>query len=537
MSATRRWRVAKYIYRNTPQLRLQLIDTKRMVVGWWTSNRAVRMPRSGNAVTGVTHTHMLTKVAPSIVRAWADLGYIEGLHYWLWKFPPKNFRIPKAYHPMLSPSHTAFWWNGSHTQFLSAERGVNNGLSVDSMCFEEARLIPYEKVREIIPTVRGNLHHFGNMSCHGSMLFVSDAPRTGASQWLNQYEKQMDPKMIDAILSAAVRMNALKLEMQSAKSLRAKKMLQGKIAWYEAWLNEARMDQLYFSRASTLDNAHVLGIQAIKNLRSTLLPHDYNLSVLNLDRKSSPTSFYPLLNDEIHGFHSEDAAFVESIAFDAGAEKNCLWKSRAHYDRRKPLDIALDYNNVINSLVVGQGDEREYRLLNSFYVLGSDRLYLADVVRQFTAFYAPHGEKTVNYYYDNTAVATDARGRMSFCDEVVEVLAKEGWTVIRHRIQQASRHEDRFKFWQRMLGEAEPGLPRFRFDLDDCAAWQKSAEDADTKQTETGFKKDKSSETRKNREGDLIVAPQDSTHLSEAADCLIDGKFGRLLMRSAPFIG
>jgi hypothetical protein len=404
------------------------------------------------------------------------------------------------------------------------------------MYFDEARLIAADKIREISLTVRGNHGHFGDMSCHGSMLFTSDAPRSARSQWLNDYEKQMNAPMIDAILQAAVQMHTLKMELMQAKSERKRIALASRIAWYEAWLNEARKEQVYFSRASTLDNAHAIGLKAIKNFQRILSPEDYRISVLNLDRASAPSSFYPMLNEEVHGFHSEDSSFVESLGF-SDSEKNCLWKSKAHYDRSKPLDIAMDYNNAINSLVVGQGDALEYRLLNSFFVLGTDKLFLADVVRKFANFYGPHTAKVVNYYYDHTAVFGDARGRMSFCDEVVDVLGKQGWTVIRHRINQASRHDHRFQFWQRMLGEAEPMLPRFRFDLDDAAAWHHSATNAEAKPSDRGgFKKDKSSETRKDRDGNYALPPEESTHLSEACDTLIDGKFGRMLMGNAPFI-
>ncbi len=536
----------KEIYHNRPQLLAQLIDAQVMVCrwgratgktslgAWWTADRLNRMPRSGNAIVGTTYTHLLTKLAPAIIRGWESLGYKADHHFWYNKFPPKEFRIPTAYQPMLSPKYTIFWWNGSYTQFLSSERGLSNALSADSMYFDEARFLAYEKVREISMTVRGNFHHFGHLSCHGSMLFTTDAPRSAKSQWINDMAKDHDQKMVDAILAASIRLNQLKLDWMNARHASAKREIGRKVAYYEDWLNEARRGMTYFSKASTLDNVYAIGLQAIRNFKKILSPHDYKISVLNMDADAPPNSFYPLLNEEVHGFHSEASGYIESLE-DAG-EKNCLWKDPAHYDRESELDIAMDYNNAINSMVVGQGDQREFRLLNSFFVLGENRQYLPDVVGKFMKFYAPHKRKVVNYYYDQTAVGGDASGRISFKDEVVQILQKEGWIVREHRIWLASKHEDRFEFWLKLLGDSDERLPRFRFDIDDCEQWRKSAEGAGVKQSEKGFKKDKSTETRKDRDGNYYVRPENSTHISEACDTLMDGKCGNRLAPQATYI-
>jgi hypothetical protein len=535
----------KYIYHNIPQIKMQLVDAQIMVAimaratgkthfgGFWTSDRMNRMARSGNAIAGSTYTHLLTKLAPGIISAWQALGYEMDKHFWFNKYPPKAYRIPNAHKPVLSPKYTVFWWNGSFTQFLSAENGLNNGLSADSIYFDEARFLPPDKVREITLTARGNFSHFGHLSCHNSLLFTSDRPRSAKSQWLNEMQKEMDTGMIDAIMKASVRLNQLKLEYTAASN-RKREAIKPKMRYYEEWLNQARKGQVYYIEASTLDNVHALGLQAIKNFRRVLSPSDFNISVLNLKPGASPNSFYPLLNEEVHGFHSENVGYIEALDIDLkqGVTKDCRWKSPRHYDMGAPLDIAMDYNFAINSLSVGQGDRYSYRLLNSLFVLSTDRLYLADVVKKFCDFYKYHRNKVVNYYFDNTAISMNASGRISFKDEVVQELRKEGWQVVEHRITQASTHEHRFTFWQKLLGGKDDRLPAFGYDIDDAHLWQVSAENAGVKQSESGFKKDKSTETRKDRDGNYYVRPEDSTHISEATDCLMDGKFGRLLMTS-----
>lgn len=532
----------KQIYHNRPQVQLQLVDTQIMYArwgratgktqagAWWVSNRMNNMARSGGTIVGSTYTHLLTKLAPGIIRAWEALGFQKDVHFWYNRFPPKKYKIPNGYQPLMSPKYSIFWYNGSYCQFLSAERGLSNALSADFHYFDEARFLPYDKIREITLTARGNFHHFGGHYRHGSMLFTTDAPRSAKSQWINEKEQEMDAELIQLIEQVAVRMNLLKLEYHKAGKTKQKQIAK-QVKYYEKWLDHARQQTVFFSRAKTTENIYAIGPQAIWNFKKILSPTDYLISVLNEDGNALPNSFYPLLNEEIHGFHSENTGYIERLNLElSDVEKDCLWKSPKHYSREAELDIALDYNNAINSLVVGQGDVLTYRLLNSFFVLGEHKEYLRDVVKKFCHFYRHHKNRIINYYFDQTAIPKDPTGRVIYKDEVIGILRKHNFRVKEHRIWQASSHDDRFYFWLRLMSGKDPRLPQFYFDIDDCEQWRISAEGAGVKQTEKGFKKDKSTETKKDKEGNLLIRPEDSTHLSEAADTLLDGKFGHCLV-------
>lgn len=194
------------------------------------------------------------------------------------------------------------------------------------------------------------------------------------------------------------------------------------------------------------------------------------MPVKSVQTDAMPNSFYPLLNEEVHGFHSENSSYIRSLSpeDDGSMEKDCLWKSPKHYDINGELDISLDYNSAINSLVVGQGNIRKYKLQNSFYVLGENKEYLKEVVKEFAHFYRHHKRRVVNYYYDQTAIPKDASGRVIYKDEVIKVLRENNFQVRPHRIWQASEHNDRFYFWLRLLSGDDPRLPEFSYDLDDC---------------------------------------------------------------------
>ena len=533
------------IFQNKPQAQLQLVDTTIMyarwgrgtgktdIGGWWLADRMNHMPRSGGLMAGTTYTHLLTKLAPGIIRSWEKMGYEQDVHFWFNRFPPKKYRIPGAYQRMWSPKYSVFWFNGSYCQMVSSERGLSNGLSADFQYFDEARFHKYEKVREITMTARGNYTHFGGQYRHCSMLFTTDAPRSKESQWINEAEKKMDKKKVELIQKASLHINQLRYFLSMTKSKKKADSLLRRIKKLAAALNDLRQGEVFFSRAKTTDNIHALGPEAIWNFKKILSPTDYLISVLNEDAIAAPDSFYPLLNEETHGYHSEHASYIEKLDIDLReVEKDCLWKSPKHYDMEKPLDIALDYNNAINCLAVGQGDLFIYRLLNSFYVLGEHNEYLRDVVSAFCHFYRHHKNKRVNYYYDHTAVAKDASGRVEYYKEVGNNLRKHGWKVKFHRIRKASSHNDRFYFWLRLLSGKDPRLPLFLFDRDDSDQWRISAEGAKVKQIEHGFKKDKSTETKKDSKGQLLIRPEDSTHLSEAVDTLMDGKFGHCLIET-----
>jgi hypothetical protein len=535
------------VYVNKPQLIVKLVDANTTACRWgrgtgktkniadWTVDRITKMPRCTTAIVGATYTHLLTKLAPGIVASWEAMGFREGIHYWFNSFPPKNRKIPKPLKPVLSPKYSIFWWNGSCTQFLSSDRGLSNGLDLDAIAFDEARFLDQGKVRETILTVRGNRTVFGGKYYHHSKLFCSDAPRSAKSQWFNNMAKQMDENVIKQIKLIAYFISTNQQEQLQTKSKTKQKQLQRLIDKWNKQLNELRTDALFFSMASTLDNAHVLGVDAIKGFRKLLTPTDYMTSVLNLDTPASPNSFYPLLNDEDHGYHSENEDYIEKLSGGMvdNKRKNSLWKSPKTYDTNKPLDIALDYNNAINSLVTGQDSGDVYRFINSFFTLGVDKEYLKDVVLEFCRFFKYHKNKEVHYYYDQTAIPKDASGRIVYKDEVIAILRQQGWTVVEHRIHQASTHNDRFYSWERLLSGQDERLPSFQFDLDDCQQWQISCENAGVKQTEKGFKKDKSTENKKDRNGNYLLPPEASTHLSEAGDTLMDGKFGKLLTQRA----
>ncbi len=266
------------------------------------------------------------------------------------------------------------------------------------------------------------------------------------------------------------------------------------------------------SFASTLDNIHALGFQAIKNFKRNLSDTEFIISVLNQQINQIENGFYALLDEENHGYNAVNYEHLDEIEdlHNLEIDRNCLWDSDVNLSM--PLDVSADFNNAINCLVIGQRNNYKWRFLNSLYVLRPE--LLKDCAYKFVEYYKFHKTKEVNFIHDNTAIAKNASTDISFADEWITILEANGWYVRREYVGQASSHTSRYYAWSIVLEGTNKALPKFEFNKTNCHQWKRSCEGAGIKQIGDTFKKDKSNEQDSNTD------PQDATHLSEAGDGL-----------------
>ncbi|SDK35104.1 hypothetical protein SAMN05421823_102528 [Catalinimonas alkaloidigena] len=523
----------KKIHLNVPQLLFYLVQCSINVCIWgrgtgksegpislFSHDNVHRMPRGNGVFLGKTYEQLLTRTLPPVIKGWEKLGYREEVHFWVRKFPARKLKIKRAYVAPVDATHYITWYNGSGIYLGSLDRpGTLNGLSVDWLAADEARFLNRERLEtDVLPILRGNAEHFGKLSCHGSILFTTDRPRDAKSAWLNEYARLMDPELIETILAVQVKLLRLKEELLTAKAnnqVKAQERLSRLMDRYLADLNELRTGAVYFSTASTLDNVHALGLNAIKNLKRVLSDLVYRASVLNHEVNKIDDGFYGLLDEEVHGYDAPNYDFIDGLQlnFREEVKKDCRWDT--DLNPLQPLDFAADYNAAINSMVIGQRQvgpvRNKYRFLNALYVKHPHRL--KDLAQEFIRYYRYHPTKEVNYYYDHTAVGTNASSDISYADEWVSILQAAGWQVNRHYIGQASSHHSRYLLWQ--LGfSGDPRVDEFSYNRGNCHQWQVSCENAPVKQTNGSFGKDKGSEK------DPSVKPEDATHFSEAGDNL-----------------
>lgn len=534
----------KQIHYNIPQLRTRLVSAQENYLIWgrgtgkstgalapFSLRNILAMPRSNGTLLGATYEQILIRTLPPLLAGWEMEGYKEGIHFFVGKFAPKKWNWEKAYVSPLKAQYYIQFYNGSGIYLISQDRaGSSNGLSTDWLMGDEAKLLKKDRLdEETLPTLRGNNLYFGNLYNHLSQMFTTDMPKNPSGQWILDKEQLVDREHIDRIMKVAMYAEELKYKLLTEKQPTVIAKIEREIAKIENTLNEARKGTVYVDYASTLDNVDVLGLSSIKNLKRNLSDLDFRTSVLNMRITQADTKFYAHFDDEYHTYTAPNYSHIDTLNLDyRNIKKDCRWDSDLNL--YKELDISLDYNAKINSLVCGQEDSPSlYKILSSFFVKHPDRV--KELIVNFCDYYAYHKRKVVNYYYDHTAVATNAIADISVSDVVVDTFVQLGWTVNRIYIGQASSHNSRFIFFGSLFKEDNGNLPRIQINSTNADSYIVSLNNAGIRKDKGEIRKDKRPELNAN------IAQEKTTHLSEAGDCLLVAKFASRMQNSIDDLG
>lgn len=521
--------IEKQLYLNKPQIRVYLVGAHIIVTVWgrgtgksegviapWLADKVFQMPRSKGIIIGPTFQHLLVNTLPPVIEMWKRMGYHRDIHYFIGKYPPKSWNWPMPYNAPLSPKHAIFWFNGSCQVLVSQDRVSNSaGPSVDYIAGDEAKHLNFEKLQETFQTNRGNRQYYGKLSQHHSILFCTDMPTSPKTQWILDYEKLHDEEKVQLILGIQKEIIELTSKLPFAKKTPAKK-IRTQINQYNEVINEIRKELVYFSEFSTLENLEVVGENFIREQKRNLPPLKYRASILNERVKKEEGMFYPMLDEDTHYYTSFKYQRIDEIGYDFSKVKRYDYHQDADVDPNAPLDISLDYNAVINSLVVSQ----EANTINFLFVKSPKML--KDVVKKFCEYYKDHPTKEVNYYYDHTAIGRNAMmGDYTFSDQVIDILHENKWEVNEIYIGQAPGYEVRYEMFNNAL-RGVPELPMPKFNRHNCSSLLISMENTMTRQGKSGFEIDKRSERDPN------IQPEHATHAQEAWSTWFYGKFGHL---------
>lgn len=470
------------------------------------------MPRGATGIVGASYSQLLDRTLSPLIKAWRKFGYEENVHFWRQKYPPKDLQIPQAIYPVLTPEHSIFWYNGHVFHLISQDRpGLANGKNLDAIVCDEARFLNYQRYMEdVAPTNRGNREVFGHLAHHHMVTMFTDMPTNASGKWILEKEKQVDAEKIKLIINLQVELNQLELEYQNPFTLENRKdYLLRKIKEYDKVLNELRRNSVFYSEASSLANIEILGTEQFKQWRRELDRPEFEASVLNKRVIHTDNGFYNLLDVDVHGYSDFDTPKI--------TQNNC--SNDFDLIKNKPLDIALDYNAAINSLVIGQETDRFFRIIKSMFATSKQKKILPDLIDDFCSYYDPHNCHEVFYYYDHTAIATDSTRLRSLADIVMDQFRENGWTVYGRYIGQQPRHDTRYRMWQNVLKENDPKFKSIRLNLVNAHDAVVSMQLAGVRVGKNGFEKDKRSEANK------LIPPQHATHFTDATDTLIVGKF------------
>lgn len=526
----------KQVHRNLPQLKVFLVNAAitiilfgrgtgktRGVSAGWVYDRAKKLPRSTGFVLSASYTHLIDTIIPELQQGWADLGLEENVHYWLYTMPPKELRIPEPYLKVDNPKYFIFWINGSATKLVSLDRkALVNSKSFDYGCFFEGRKLNGDIARDdVMPTLRGgranklpNGKVFGDLPEHHSILIESDLPRDVKGRWILGYDNQVDKQTVNDILTVQKLRIQLREQAKSATK-KVRESINESIKECDDLLNEMRRDLVYVARASTLDNIHVLGVSAIKKLRKSLSPIDWEVSVLNKEQDEVDNCFYPDLSREKHGYDGIDYEYV-----DRTASTKRDWRWHNDINSNVPLDIVMDCNAVHNCATVLQFYNNTRYTIGYFYDISipgspTDHTTVANTI---CSYFEGSSITEVRLIYNHTMIAGKSAGLNTKIDDVKEIYVDAGYEVIEVYLGQALNHEDTFENW-RKLWKGELDF-QFMYNLQTCDKLYELCKDTPVKikDNQTGgyqIKKDKSSET------DKKTPPQDATHGPESLDQIL----------------
>lgn len=301
---------------------------------------------------------------------------------------------------------------------------------------------------------------------------------------------------------------------------------------YQKHINELRCSSFNYVRASSLDNIDILGEDYIRRMKRDLPPLVFAISILNIRPKKSGEGFYCNFDPDRHTYIDDDCPAIDkSITIKQGKQmvggmmygteyespdfdylsnvKDCTLDG--DLNTNLPLEVALDYNNLINWIVVGQLYKRmgvdTLNVLNSMFVKNGGMIQ--DLIRDFDRYYTPFKKKNknINYYYSHTAkFKLHGISMDDIKDTVIKELRKYGWNVNAVDIGQAPSHMQKYKD----INEAFAGFgyPAIAINAQNNEPLTAAIEQCDVKlsygHNGTTFKKDKGGEK-------LSVDSQDAT--------------------------
>lgn len=452
---------------------------KSFIVGFEMKNVIYDMPQSKNFIFSGTYQQAYTRTLPSTIKALHQIGFEKDLHYFIGRYPPKSWRWPECFEPPQDPKNSIFFYNGTVYDILSQDTNSRGGNYASGLADEAQDLDQHKFESQVMPTLRLEYEKLKNKKFYRRVLLTCSMPRTRKGEWIFNFEQ-------------------LAIEDPSK--------------------------YLFLTSPSAI-NMHNLPPEWFTDQKRILLPSEYAAEIDNIRPKKVIGGYYPFFNDIHHSYTAFDNNYLESKidskkGYTPEAFENLTCLQDDEIQRNQPLDIAMDYGTWFNGIVTGQQDGNLYRFISGFSIDETKRF--EDLLIEWCNYYRPHSEKTVNYHYDHTSIATDSRTD-SYSVIVDRVLSAHGWTVIHHYIGQQPSHDVRYRFWGYAHKGDHPDLPQFLYHRHHCKWLIISCNNANVIQGRNGFEKEKKDE--KNHD----IDQKTTTHFSDAHDTLAWGKFGYLL--------
>lgn len=484
--------------------------------------RCIRlMPGAPIAVVANTYSNLIDNIMPAVQNGWRLQGLVEGVHYIKGHRPPAEWRA-KCSVIVDDYRHVYSFWNGSVLFLGSLDNpSLLAGKSVAHLVFDEAKYASDSRAARVMPILRGDAITYGRCHLYGGVTITTDMPDVteGEYDWFFRYASEMDPERIIKIIQAAGELNRLQSKLArlnaAGESDEGKiERLERRIEYYRNGLEKLRRGQTYFMNVSSFVNIDVLTVDYARRLYNGALEHhEFMKSVMGLRPGLRRDARFYVMFGEQHkytdGTRSGEAAFTSA--------------ELVYLDASRPIDCGMDFGNML-SMVFAQIDGSKYRVVKSIYELSPG--WFREIADEFLRFFAPHGCKTLNLYYDR-AGNNFHRQSEDYASKIKEAIEKDGegrrtgWTVeLKSRGQANIRQNAEYGFMIEYMRGDNKYLPTLLVDSVNCSELISSIEGARARVIYRGNEKIVA-KVKKGERLELKKLPRMSTNFSDAFKYLL----------------
>jgi hypothetical protein len=435
------------------------------------------MPRGVASYIAPTYQKMLTEMLPSTFLGLERQGFHKDLHYFVGRRPPKSWNWPLPYQPPERFDHFISFWNGFGIHLISQDvTGSGRGLNLDAELSDESALLDKSKMDATTsPALRGsNKKAFKDCHLFGSRLHMSSTPLTPKGKWF------------------------IGMEIEQFQNPKVK-----------------------FIKADSTANIENLRDGFLEEARRTTHPTIYQAEYMNIRPRQILDGFYPLLDEEKHGYNAFDYSYYSEI----GKAIDC--RGDADLNRKGPMVLGVDWGFNINAMVACQHTGRELRALKSFFALGDQRETQDDLADKFCKYYRHHEDRTAYLWFDHSGNLSTGVTKGTRAELFKKRLESHGWRVqLMTRGGRNVEHERKHVLWNMLLKEDNGRMPVFRINLSNARElWVSMSNAQATQSTDDAVQKDKRSERSRAKD----ASREYSTDLSDAIDTVVYGMFSHFL--------
>lgn len=470
------------------------------------------MPGSTGCYLAQTFRQAHSRTLPSMLMAMEDFGWHRDIHYVIGHAPDKRLGFAN---PIFLPNDLkdCIWFaNGTIMIIVSQEVVLSaNSMTIHWMVADEAKGLDYEKLsNEVLPAIGGSSRYFSDPAKYPHLWgvhYFSDMPAGKEGSWLFKYEKEYDPELCELIIR-------MEYERQRLLSLPPNTYTAQQLTLIESRINILRNNAFWYQERPIFDNIDIVGWDYVRRCKRDLTPSVYRTSILCKRLTEVEGMFYQNFDYKTNTYVANDNSKLNidyktqdyDSSFDTDVQRN------------KPLAISFDYNAQITWLCVAQIQGHIHKLLKSFFTKYSRRL--RECINCFCEYYKNHPVKTVVYYYDATALATNyVEVGHSAYDIVHDEFRSAGWVVIDKYLGTPMEHMKKHM----LINNAFQGKEKLMamINRDNNPELIQAIQLTAIKMSEKGFRKDKSQE--KSLETDASLPYELRTDATDAYDTNIIG--------------